>query len=200
MPLRRSGAHRRPACYRRRMMRERQQDSPHERAADRTGGGSGLFPPAGHDHRACAADTLARAEATCRRHGLTLSPGRRRVLEALAVSHAPVGAYDIIERLAASGPRPAPITVYRALSFLTENALAHRIERLNAFVACTRPHDGARPLVFLICESCRQVGELEADAVGIDLERTCAGSGFRPHSAALEIVGLCRRCAAAAGP
>jgi len=111
MPLRRSGAHRRPACYRRRMMRERQQDSPHERAADRTGGGSGLFPPAGHDHRACAADTLARAEATCRRHGLTLSPGRRRVLEALAVSHAPVGAYDIIERLAASGPRPAPITV-----------------------------------------------------------------------------------------
>jgi Fur family zinc uptake transcriptional regulator len=154
-----------------------------------------MFPPAGHDHHACAADTLARAEAICRAEGLTLSPGRRRVLVALARSHAPMGAYDLIEQLAAEGPRPAPITVYRALSFLTENGLAHRIERLNAFVACAGNHDAARPLVFLICDRCGQVGEVAADAVGIDLERACAPVGFRPRSAALEILGVCRHCA-----
>jgi Fur family zinc uptake transcriptional regulator len=178
------------------MMRERQDKT--GRPAARSDGEAAvatLFPPAGHDHHACAADTLARAEATCRAQGLTLSPGRRRVLAALARSHAPVGAYDLIEQLAAEGPRPAPITVYRALSFLTENGLAHRIERLNAFVACAGHHDDARPLVFLICDRCGQVGEVAADAVGIDLERTCAPAGFRPRSAALEILGVCRHCA-----
>lgn len=180
------------------MMRERQPGRTRDTISEADGtAGAALFPPAGHDHHACAADMLARAEATCRARGLTLSPGRRRVLEALAVSHAPVGAYDIIERLARHGPRPAPITVYRALSFLTENGLAHRIERLNAFVACALPHDAARPLVFLICERCGQVGEVAADAVGIDVEETCAAAGFRPRSAALEILGLCRVCAAA---
>lgn len=187
------------------MMRERQSETarptpaePRPYAghgeADATAGAE-MFPLAGHDHHACAADTLARAEATCRAHGLTLSPGRRRVLEALARSHAPVGAYDLIEQLATQGPRPAPITVYRALSFLTENGLAHRIERLNAFVACAGDHDAARPLVFLICDRCGQVGEVAADKVGIDLDRTCAPAGFRPRSAALEILGVCRHCA-----
>jgi Fur family zinc uptake transcriptional regulator len=178
------------------MMREHQPGQTRNRTPATDGAAAAtLFPPSGHDHHACAADTLARAEATCRAHGLTLSPGRRRVLEALAVSHAPVGAYDIIERLATTGPRPAPITVYRALSFLTENGLAHRIERLNAFVACARPHDAARPLVFLICERCGQVGEVPADEVGIDVQRTCAAAGFRPRSASLEILGHCRVCA-----
>lgn len=179
------------------MMEQRHHRHSDEGEAESAGA---LFPPADHDHGACAADVLARAEATCRAEGLTLSPGRRRVLEALARSHAPVGAYDLIEQLAAGGPRPAPITVYRALSFLTENGLAHRIERLNAFVACAGHHDAARPLVFLICDRCGQVGEVAADEVGIDVERTCAPAGFRPHSAALEIIGVCRHCADAADP
>lgn len=157
-----------------------------------------LFPAAGHDHAQCADGLIARAEALCRTRGLNLSLPRRRVLGVLAGSHAPLGAYEIIDRLADTGPRPAPISVYRALGFLTEAGLAHRIERLNAYVACGSAHGEAGALVFLICETCRQVGEVAAQEVGFDLARIDAGLGFAPHSAAIEITGLCARCRSAA--
>lgn len=155
------------------------------------------FPAAGHDHDACAHGLLAHAEAHCSSRGLALSPQRRRVLEALAASHAPLGAYELIDRLAESGSRPAPISIYRALGFLTEAGLAHRIERLNAYVACTRSHGGEGPLAFLICERCRQVAEIPGDALGIDLPEVTRRFGFRPHSAAIEITGICAACAEA---
>lgn len=155
------------------------------------------FPAPGHDHGACAEALVERAEARCRDSGARLTTQRRAVLDALARSHKPIGAYEIIEALSANGPPPAPISVYRALAFLTEQGLVHRIERLNAFVACTGTHGEANPLVFMICESCGQVGELAAAAVGIDLTRLTAGTGFVPQSAAIEVTGLCRHCAAA---
>jgi len=160
-----------------------------------------FFPAAGHDHVHCATGLLARAEELCRARGLNLSAPRRRVLDVLAGSHAPLGAYEIIDRLAETGSRPAPISVYRALGFLTEAGLAHRIERLNAYVACgSAAHGEAATLVFLICESCRQVGEVTAQEVGIDLDRLDAGLGFAAHSAAIEITGLCGRCRSASVP
>ena len=55
--------------------------------------------------------------------------------------------------------RPAPITVYRALDFLRDNGLVHRIESRNAFVACVNNHGGDDLVVFLICERCGAVGE-----------------------------------------
>lgn len=155
-----------------------------------------LFPADGHDHGACAHDLLAHAEEHCRSHKLSLSPQRRRVLEALAASHAPLGAYELIDRLAEGGSRPAPISVYRALAFLTEAGLAHRIERLNAYVACARTHGDGGPLAFLICERCRQVGEIAGVDLGIDLAAVSARYGFVPRQAAIEITGLCARCAA----
>src|SRR2546423_12629785 len=94
------------------------------------------FPAPGHDHARCSTDAMAVAEARCVERGQRLTPIRRDVLAALLVSHRPLGAYEIMERLAPSGPRPAPITVYRALEFLCENALVHRNESRNAFGAC----------------------------------------------------------------
>ncbi|WP_312861557.1 Fur family transcriptional regulator [Segnochrobactrum spirostomi] len=155
------------------------------------------FPAPGHDHGACADALVERAEARCRDSGARLTTQRRAVLDALARSHKPIGAYEIIEALSANGPPPAPISVYRALAFLTEQGLVHRIERLNAFVACAGTHGETNPLVFMICDSCGQVGELAAAAVGIDLTRLTAGTGFVPQSAAIEVTGLCRHCAAA---
>ena len=84
---------------------------------------------------------------------------RRHVLEVLAASHKPLGAYEIIDRVAARGPRPAPITIYRALDFLTAQGLVHRIESRNAFLACINNHASDAPVVFLICEQCGAVGE-----------------------------------------
>jgi Fe2+ or Zn2+ uptake regulation protein len=79
---------------------------------------------------------MAIAEALCAERGQRLTPIRRKVLGVLLGSHNPLGAYEIIDRLAPKGPRPAPITAYRALDFLRENGLVHRIESRNAFVAC----------------------------------------------------------------
>ena len=103
------------------------------------------------------------AEEFCAARGQRLTPMRRQVLQALLASHKPLGAYEIIERLAQGG-RLAPITVYRALDFLRENGLVHRIESRNAFVACVHHHAGGDPVVFLICERCGTVGEASGGA------------------------------------
>src|SRR5215208_3972539 len=128
----------------------------HDHASDH----DGLFAAPGHDHTHCAEATLARAERICAERGARLTAIRRQVLEALAGTHAPIGAYELIERLEnGEGHRPAPITVYRALDFLLEQGLAHRIESRNAFVACAHEHGDRGVLMFLICESCGSVGE-----------------------------------------
>src|SRR6202051_4290216 len=86
------------------------------------------FPPPDHDHGRCTADALRHAERVCEQREQKFTPIRRRVLETLLSSHRPLGAYEVIDELAKSMPRPAPITVYRALDFLMENGLVHRIE------------------------------------------------------------------------
>src|SRR5262245_65494806 len=94
-----------------------------------------VFPAPGHDHARCSTDAMTVAEVRCLERGQRLTPIRREVLAALLVSHRPLGAYEIMERLAPRGPRPAPITVYRALEFLRENGLVPRIERRTDFGA-----------------------------------------------------------------
>jgi Fur family zinc uptake transcriptional regulator len=153
-----------------------------------------VFLPPGHDHGRCSADAMAHAEALCAERGQRLTPTRRRVLDALAASHQPLGAYDIIDRLADRGPRPAPITVYRALDFLVENGLVHRIESRNAFVACINPHDSGAIVVFLICEGCGMVGEAPSVAVAESLTAAARSAGFTPKTPVIEITGICSHC------
>jgi Fur family zinc uptake transcriptional regulator len=118
---------------------------------------------------------------------------RRQVLEALLASHKPLGAYEIIERLAHHG-RLAPITIYRALDFLRDNGLVHRIESRNAFVACVHHHAGSDPVVFLICERCGTVGEATGGAMTEALKASCRAAGFVPKSPVIEIAGICSHC------
>jgi Fur family transcriptional regulator, zinc uptake regulator len=112
---------------------------------------------------------MAVAEALCAQRGQRLTPIRRKVLAALLGTHKPLGAYEIIERLALTGPRLAPITTYRALEFLRENGLVHRIESRNAFVACVHNHAASALVVFLICERCGAVGEASSEQVSAKL-------------------------------
>jgi Fur family zinc uptake transcriptional regulator len=153
-----------------------------------------IFLPPGHDHGRCSADAMARAEALCAEGGQRLTPTRRLVLEALAASHKPLGAYEVIDRLADRGPRPAPITVYRALDFLLANGLVHRIESRNAFVACINHHDTGTMAVFLICEQCGAVGEAPSAAVAETLVAAARSAGFAPKTPVIEISGVCAHC------
>jgi Fur family zinc uptake transcriptional regulator len=153
-----------------------------------------VFPGPNHDHERCSSEAMAVAEAKCLEDGRRLTPIRRHVLGVLLGSHQPLGAYEIMERLAPQGPRPAPITVYRALEFLRDNELIHRIESRNAFVACVHNHASAEPVVFLICERCGAVGEAASMAVAATLSSAARAAGFTPKSPVIEIGGICAHC------
>jgi Fur family zinc uptake transcriptional regulator len=152
-----------------------------------------------HDHRRCAADALSHAEDTARREGLRFTEQRRSVLEALLASHVPASAYDVIDRLAKDGHRPAPVSVYRALDFLVEHRFAHRIESRNAYVACDRGEDcdGAATL-FLLCDKCGAAGEASSTDLHAIIGEVTDRLGFTPSTPVVEIRGLCATCRAAA--
>src|SRR6266536_5577989 len=136
-----------------------------------------VFPHPDHDHDRCSSDAMAIAEALCVERGQRLTPIRRKVLDVLLGSHKPLGAYEIIDRLAPKGPRPAPITAYRALDFLRENGLVHRIESRNAFVACVHSHADGELVVFFLCERCGTVGEASSAEVAAKLKSAARSAG-----------------------
>jgi Fur family zinc uptake transcriptional regulator len=153
-----------------------------------------VFPAPDHDHNRCTSDAIAHAEARCASRSQRLTPIRRRVLEALLASHKPLGAYEIIDRIATTHEVLPPISVYRALDFLRDNDLAHRIESRNAFVACVHNHASGDPVVFLICERCGAVGEAASAAVAETLKTASRAAGFTPKTPVVEITGICAHC------
>ncbi|MEZ5931267.1 MAG: Fur family transcriptional regulator [Alphaproteobacteria bacterium] len=151
-----------------------------------------------HDHERCRADALADAQHLCKTRGVRLTPVRERVLDLLWQAHRPLRAYDILETLSAEGFGSQPPVVYRALDFLIEQGFAHKIERLNAYLACDCPTDdhGAK---FLICTACERVAEFDDRAIAEALSEVAAGSGFMIGRATLEVEGLCPDCCDAEG-
>ncbi len=147
-----------------------------------------------HDHSHCVHDALALADRLCAESGARLTPLRRRVLELVWSSHQPLGAYDLLDRLTAEGHKPAPPTVYRALDFLLEQRLVHRIASRNAFIGCTHP-EGAHAGYFLICADCGNAEEIiETEALGRAIETAAGQAGFCIQSQMLELTGLCQHC------
>lgn len=147
-----------------------------------------------HDHSHCVHDAMAAAERLCGARGARLTPLRRRVLELVWNSHQPLGAYELLDRLTAEGHKPAPPTVYRALEFLLEQKLVHRIASRNAFIGCSHP-GAAHAGYFLLCESCGNAEEIaDASALGKAVDKAAASAEFTVHSQTLELTGLCRRC------
>ena len=152
------------------------------------------FPPIDHDHRRCVDLLMSTVERLCAEQTLRLTPQRRRVLEILAASHVALGAYDILARLGDGDSRPAaPISVYRALDFLLQHGLVHRVESLNAFVACTRPGERHDALL-MICSVCRRVAELQDAAIATAIAESAAAGQFLVTHPIVEIAGICRVC------
>ncbi len=150
-----------------------------------------------HDHRRCIDKALQTAAEVCFGRGVRFTPVRRRVLELIWRSHEAVKAYDLLDQLKTYDPSAKPTTVYRALDFLMEQGLIHRVESLNAFIGCS---DAAHTheLFLLICDRCHGVEERPAIGVMEAVAGEIGQAGFRPRRKALEVHGLCRDCVAAA--
>ena len=144
-----------------------------------------------HDHQSCIRSAVDRVTAHCDAAGLSLTPVRRRVLEILLERHSAMGAYEVLDVLRTEGKGSQPPVAYRALDFLVTHGFAHRIERLNAFVACVNPNEGHVPS-FLICRECNRVAESEADAAV--LGQAAHDADFVIEAAVLEAEGVCRAC------
>jgi Fur family zinc uptake transcriptional regulator len=132
-----------------------------------------------------------------------LTKNQSLVFDVLTRAEAPISAYTILDRLRDHGFR-APLQVYRALDKLTEFGMIHRLESLNAFVACAHRDSACcggsghchGTVAFAICESCGHVSEFHDDGVDHRLEDWAKAKGFKPAKTAIEIRGLCRSCAA----
>lgn len=139
-----------------------------------------------HDHGRCIATALREADRICRDKKLRLTPIRREVFSILLEAHEAMGAYDILQRLDGA----APPVAYRALGFLTEHGFVHRIERLNAYVACAHPGAAHEP-AFMICRSCSTVAEAKSYT---PMTKTAAAAGFEIERTVVEAEGLCPSC------
>ncbi|MEI4261908.1 Fur family transcriptional regulator [Roseovarius sp. D0-M9] len=148
-----------------------------------------------HDHAGCISSGLKMAERQCAAEGLQFTPVRRRVLEILLGEHKALGAYDILEVLRAEGLGAQPPVAYRALDFLVSHGLAHRIEHLNAFIACMHTGQSHAP-AFLICRSCKRVVEADTDPGAGELARAADDAGFTIERTVREALGLCSGCRA----
>jgi len=151
------------------------------------------FPDDTHDHAECRHRALLNAEETLARKKARLTPDRKAVLEALLDDHRAQGAYDLMERIDWRGRRPAPTVIYRALDFLVSHGLAHKIESLNAFMACPQAGQNHRPMI-MICSDCAQVAEFDAPAIGRSISKAAAAKGFVPRETTVEVTGLCAAC------
>ncbi len=146
-----------------------------------------------HDHHHCIADGVAAAERHCAERRLQFTPVRRRVLEILLGQHKALGAYEILDILRAEGLGSQPPVAYRALDFLVAQGFAHRIERRNAFIACTHLEQRHAP-AFLICRACDRVVEAQADPEAGELGRAAQAAGFVIERTVREAEGLCPDC------
>ncbi|MBK1643829.1 transcriptional repressor [Thiocapsa imhoffii] len=139
-------------------------------------------------------DVLTRAESICQQRGVRLTTQRRRVLAILCASNRPLGAYEILEAMRDGARTLAPPTVYRALDFLLEHGLVHKIESMHAFVGCNHP-EHPHSSQFLICHDCGVVTEIDDAAVTQSLGSAADVSGFRAQRRVVEVIGTCAQCA-----
>ena len=146
-----------------------------------------------HNHQNCVAQALSAAEARCANEGLRLTPVRRKVLELLLQDHRALGAYAILDLLREAGFGSQPPVAYRALDFLVSNGFAHKIERLNAFVACAHPGESHSP-AFMICRLCDAVAEAQSAPANGALGAAARAAGFQIEKTVVEAEGICPAC------
>lgn len=136
---------------------------------------------------------LEQAEGLCRERGVRLTEQRKTVLRLLCKSDKPLSAYELLDCMRSVVKNPAPPTVYRALDFLLEQGLVHKLESLHAYVGCNHP-DHPHVSQFLICDDCGEVAEVEDSTVVKSLKAAGKAAGFRTKRPVVELLGTCAQC------
>jgi len=151
-----------------------------------------------HDHGRCINAALNRAEELCAATKARLTPTRKSVLQLLWQSHQPLGAYQLQDQLAKlSGKSIAPPTIYRAIEFLLQLGLIHRIASLNAYIGCPFPGSDHSNL-FMICSQCGSAAEVAHNSLNELLQKASDKANFTLQDQTLELFGLCPNCSLAA--
>jgi len=150
-----------------------------------------------HHHVHGAGEFVDAVERVCRERGLRLTAIRAHVLGLIANADKPLKAYDLLEQVRTSGGpgAAAPPTVYRALDFLLCNGFIHKLQSVNAFVACHHPSMALHSVPFLICNRCHTAVEMEDVHITALLAARARDLGFKPQAQTLEVYGLCAGCA-----
>ena len=146
-----------------------------------------------HDHHHDADAFIGAVSSACELRGLRLTPLRLRVLELIAAESKPVKAYDLLDRLKDEHSGAAPPTIYRALDFLLENRFIHKLESINAYVACHHPAE-QHQVPFLICDVCDGAQEVCDPRVAELIEAQARTFGFTPQGQTVEVHGVCKNC------
>ena len=154
---------------------------------------SNAFPAPEHDHDLCLEEAMERARGAFQSKGLKLTPLRQSVFREIAASHKAIGAYEVLDRLAARGERLAPISVYRAIEALVAAGIVHRFESRNAFFACHAGHEMRR--LVLACETCGRVAEVDGGRVFAAIDKSAGSAAFSAKAAVVEVWGQCASCA-----
>ena len=147
--------------------------------------------------RQAITDMLAEADRVCASNGAQLTELRRSVLTLILQAPGPLTAYQLLDQLKEVRKTAVPPTVYRALDFLIENRLVHKVEQLNAFIPCSDAHHDHHDVQFLICDKCGTVAEIEDRAIARALAKAAEKQGFHPSKAVVELDGICAACSAA---
>ena len=145
------------------------------------------------NHEVCIESAMREAELICQEKGLRFTELRREVLRLIWLSHVPAKAYDILEKLKGKAWSAKPPTVYRALDFLQETGLVHKLDSINAYIGCSHPreHNGC---YFLICTDCKEAKECCSPELTDAIELAWTKNSFRPKKVTLEVLGQCGEC------
>ncbi len=156
-----------------------------------------------HNHQTCIDDALSAAKAICEKHGAKLTALREQVLLLIWESHKPLRAYALMDMLSEKSQRRiAPPTVYRALEFLLDLGLIHRINSLNAYIGCTSPHShqsssqhsNQQSNYFFICSECHNTQEVIDSSLSVQIDKAAKEINFSSKQQWLEVTGLCKQC------
>lgn len=147
-----------------------------------------------HDHHGCRQSAIHTAEMLCRQRGVRFTEIRKQILELIWESHRAVKAYDLLDKVKPHLNNAKPATVYRALDFLLEQGLIHKVESLNAYIGCSHA-DRKHEQLLLTCTQCHEVEERTGESVMDAIAQELQQAGFVHQYKAVEIHGLCAKCA-----